>query len=177
MNDTIPMKIKEMSDRYVVMAVFGKKLYIPKSQKDSSRMAETVRKALNMNRSIFYETDPDNPCKLIKVELTEKYDLSGRPCPDKREYSRDFWYKQHIIEKGMNVIVRWVAKSPDCGMYRVYFIDRAAVYFLHENHPRVREILDVAWKSINGDYEVIYYSYDNFITFICDMKLTGKKLE
>lgn len=167
---TFPLTLRESADRYTIVAVSKGELYILKSQENSLKLAETVRKALNLSTAIYYETDSKDLKKLIQVELKQEYDLSALPCPDRPEFNREFWSKQHSWAEGTHDLVRWVAKSPDCKMYRVYFSLSAAVYFLHENHPKVSKVLDIAQTSINETRRIIYYTCQELPTFIDDMK-------
>jgi hypothetical protein len=169
-NHTFPLTLRESADRYTIVTVSKGELYILKSQKNSLKLAETVKKALNLSTAIYYETDSKDLKKLIQVELKQKYDLSALPCPDRPEFNREFWFKQLSWTEGTHDIVRWVTKSPNCKMYRVYFNLSAAVYFLHESHPNKSEVLVTTYKSINEARKVIYYTYQGFPTFICDMK-------
>jgi len=169
-----PMKLQETFEQFIVVAAFNEKFYIKKTRPDSRLIVNTVKKALDLCAGIFCTITTAAPFQIITAELQATHTLAELPCPDRKEFTSDFWFKHNPAEF-FEDIVRWVAKSPGCRMYRVYLCKSAAVYFLHENHPECKKILDVLWLSVTNDIMISYYTHNNFPTFICNAKIEKNK--
>jgi hypothetical protein len=166
-----PMKLKEAPDRFLLVVLEGKTpFFVQKHQPEAKSIVEVLREALDLNKGILVNTAKDDPYRLLHVRLERPEERAAPLCPDRPEMTRAFWDAQDVVPGPASELVRWVTKVPNCSSYRIAFFRSAAFYWVHEQHPRVEQILDVARESINHDVEVQVSLCGTARSFLADLK-------
>jgi hypothetical protein len=155
-----------------VLSAGGEKpFYIPRSQRNAAELRRTVRQALDHGAGLRVELDPGDPSRLLAVRLAVPEDqLKSYACPDDPRFTESFW-KRQAPGPLQTDMVRWIVASQQCHVYRVLFWKAAAVYYLHENHPKAKEILLRAQASIDEAREVRWSPCQGLFNFVSTLEL------
>lgn len=169
--EIFPLTLRSGQDRLLVpSAGIEKPFYVPRSQRNASEIVRTVRQALDHGAGLRVDFDSTDPSRLLAVRLAVPEDqLKSYPCPDNPRFTEGFW-KRQAPGPVQTDMVRWIVTSGQCHLYRVLFWKAAAVYYLHESHPKAKEILLRAQASIDEAREVRWSPCQELFNFVSTLE-------
>lgn len=167
-----PLKLKELSDRYVVVVLDSDTpFFIRKDAPETAAVQQAVRGALDLMKNVTISVAVDDPHRIIAAHIDHPEERAAPRCPDRDELTSAFFSRQESIPSLPRDQVRWVSKIPGCASYRVSFVRAAAFSWIHPQHPRASAMLAVAWRSINEDLYVQASVCGTAQRFLADLKL------